>query len=152
MPKEVIRKLHHVGAVVNDIETATRWHVDQLGYEPEGGVIEERIQRVYVQFLQLGGFRLELLEPMTNESPVARFLARGGHINHLCYETADLDDAVLFLRRQYHAVPTFVGWSASMEQARVAFLGKPNGEVIELVQFVPHGLTREEAMLEAGVL
>ncbi len=151
MAKRIIG-LHHVGAVVRNIEAATRWHVDQLGYVPEGGVIEERIQRVYVQFLLLGGFRLELLEPTTNESPVAAFLARGGHINHLCYETGDLDDAVLFFRKQYHAVPTFVGWSASMEQARVAFLGRPSGEVVELVQFVPQGLTCEEAMREAGVL
>lgn len=91
-----MRKLDHLGIAVHSINEARRFW-EALGLEI--GEVEEVPQEgVRVAMLPLGEARIELLEPMSPDSPVARFLAkRGPGIHHVCLASDDVlgDDARL---------------------------------------------------------
>ncbi len=87
-------KIHHLGLAVRSLEEAAAFYRDALGLELAG---REEIpsEGVRVAFLPAGEPRIELLEALGEDSPVARFVAkRGEGIHHICFEVRDLDDAV----------------------------------------------------------
>ena len=95
----MIGKLNHVAIVVTDLEAASRIYREQLGARvssvqslPEHGVS--------CVFVELPNTRIELLQPLGEASPVAKFLERhpAGGMHHLCYEVADLRLAIDHLR------------------------------------------------------
>ncbi len=82
--------LDHIGIAVPSIDEALGFYREALGVEPAG---EERIlgDGVRVVFLPTGESRIELLEPLGEESLVAGFLARrGSGIHHICLRVPDL--------------------------------------------------------------
>jgi methylmalonyl-CoA/ethylmalonyl-CoA epimerase len=94
----VIGKLNHVAIAVSDLAAATATYRDTLGAEvspplpqPEHGVT--------VVFVTLPNTKIELLEPLGADSPIANFVARnpGGGIHHICYEVADIRAAAAVL-------------------------------------------------------
>jgi methylmalonyl-CoA/ethylmalonyl-CoA epimerase len=76
-------RLDHIGIAVPDLERARRDFSRLLGSEPSPvEVVEE--EQVRLCFFDLGGARLELLEPLSPSSPIARFLERGrSGVHHL---------------------------------------------------------------------
>ncbi len=87
----MIGRLNHVAIAVRDIEAASRTYRDTLGAEvsaPEA--IAEH--GVTVVFVALPNTKIELLEPLGADSPIARFLERNpdGGIHHVCYEVDDI--------------------------------------------------------------
>ena len=97
----MIGRLNHVAIAVPDLEAATSTYRDQLGATvseplslPEHGVI--------TVFVDLGNTKLELLHPLGDESPIARFLERNpdGGMHHLCYEVDDIHRAARHLAEQ----------------------------------------------------
>jgi methylmalonyl-CoA/ethylmalonyl-CoA epimerase len=89
-------KLHHVGIVVESIERQTQRYQEFLGLAPVSEVVTDVTQKVNVQFLaeKAGETSVELIEPLPGESPVRRALEKGGGLNHLCFEVADVEEAV----------------------------------------------------------
>lgn len=83
-------KIAHIGIAVHDLTEAVLTY-ERLGFQLER--IEHIEQEgVKVAFLQIGETYLELLQPLHDESPVARFLAkRGEGIHHIAYEVADVE-------------------------------------------------------------
>lgn len=92
----MISKIAHVGIAVESIAAARPFY-EALGLQV--AAIEEVPQEgVRVALIPAGESDLELLEPMSESSPIARFLAqRGPGIHHLCLTTDDVaaDDAKL---------------------------------------------------------
>jgi len=92
----VSRKIDHLGIAVTSIAEARRFW-EALGLEVEE--IEEVPQEgVRVAMLPIGEARIELLEPTTADSPIAKFLAkRGPGLHHVCLASDDVeaDDAQL---------------------------------------------------------
>ena len=92
----MIERIEHVGIAVHSLAEARKT------YEALGMVVE-RIEEVphegvRVAMIRCGESHIELLEPMTESSPIAKFLAkRGPGIHHLCLATDDVraDDARL---------------------------------------------------------
>jgi methylmalonyl-CoA/ethylmalonyl-CoA epimerase len=87
----MIGRLNHVAIAVRDLNAATRIYRDTLGATvsepdalPEHGVT--------VVFVSLPNTKIELLEPLGAESPIAKFLDRNpdGGIHHVCYEVDDI--------------------------------------------------------------
>ena len=87
----MIGKLNHVAIVVPDLEAAVRTYRDTLGAEvseplelPEHGVT--------TVFVMLPNTKIELLHPLGDDSPIARFLERNadGGMHHICYEVDDI--------------------------------------------------------------
>jgi methylmalonyl-CoA epimerase len=92
----VIGKVDHIGIAVRSIEEARKLY-EALGLQVS--FIEEvPVDGVRVAMIPCGETHIELLEPLSEDSPVGRFLAqRGPGIHHLCLGSDDvrMDDARL---------------------------------------------------------
>lgn len=92
----MIRGVDHVGIAVRSI-AESRVFYEALGLAVEA-IEDVPGDQVRVAMIPCGAMRLELLEPTSGESPIARFLERRGPgLHHLCLATDDLgaDDARL---------------------------------------------------------
>ena len=90
-------------------------------------------------FLPLGDTRLELLEPTSENSAIARFIARRGEgVHHICIEVPDIEAALSELRRRGTRLVDEVPRRGA-EGARVAFVhpGGTGGVLIELKEAGP---------------
>ncbi|HEY5674076.1 MAG TPA: methylmalonyl-CoA epimerase [Malonomonas sp.] len=93
-------KINHIGIAVKNLETSIPFYRDQLGMEFEG-TEEVAEQKVRVAFLKVGDSRIELLEPTSADSPVAKFLEKNGEgIHHLAYEVADIATALAAMKEK----------------------------------------------------
>ncbi len=85
-------KLNHLAIVVDDMEAALDFWRESLGLEQSGEIDSVPAEEVDVAFLSLGDARIELIQPTTDDSGVAKYLAkRGPGMHHLCLEVADLE-------------------------------------------------------------
>jgi methylmalonyl-CoA/ethylmalonyl-CoA epimerase len=86
--------IHHVAVVVRSIEASLPRYRGLFGLDPEDEPMIFAPQRVRLCFLPTGpapAARIELVEPIDDESGVARFLAaRGEGLHHVCFATDDL--------------------------------------------------------------
>jgi methylmalonyl-CoA/ethylmalonyl-CoA epimerase len=83
-------KINHIGIAVHNIEEAAKFYTEVLGLKLEG-VQEVPDQKVKVAFLPIGEVRVELIEPTSPESPVAKYLEKSGPgIHHIAYQVADV--------------------------------------------------------------
>ncbi len=87
----MIGRLNHVAIAVPDLEAAAALYRGTLGArvsdaeaQPEHGVT--------TVFIDLPNTKIELLEPLGENSPIAKFLERNksGGIHHICYEVDDI--------------------------------------------------------------
>ncbi|MET0428701.1 MAG: methylmalonyl-CoA epimerase [Microvirga sp.] len=90
----MIGRLNHVAIAVPDLAAASRLYRDTLGADvtaPEA--LAEH--GVTVVFVNLPNTKIELLEPLGEGSPIARFLEKApdGGIHHICYEVDDIAGA-----------------------------------------------------------
>ena len=96
----MIRKVHHVGIVVRDMEQALRFYRDTLGlrihkHEP---IVE---QGVDAALLRLGDSEIELLQPTQPETGIARYLERKGEgLHHICFEVDDVERDLSVLKEK----------------------------------------------------
>ena len=87
-----IQKIDHIGIAVNSIEEALPYYRDILGLEYTGSEVVEE-QKVRVAFLKIGESRIELLEPISEDSPIAGFLEKkGGGIHHIAVKTDSIEN------------------------------------------------------------
>jgi methylmalonyl-CoA/ethylmalonyl-CoA epimerase len=91
-------KLEHIGIATRSLDDALIFWRDALGLEvTQTETVEE--QRVRVAMLPVGEPRIELLEPTSEDSPVARFLEkRGTGIHHLAVRVDDIRATLLRLK------------------------------------------------------
>jgi methylmalonyl-CoA/ethylmalonyl-CoA epimerase len=87
----LIGRLNHVAIVVPDLDAATTIYRDMLGAtvsEP----LELPDHGVTTVFVELPNTKIELLHPLGERSPIARFLQKNpsGGMHHLCYEVDDI--------------------------------------------------------------
>ncbi|MGP1395841.1 MAG: methylmalonyl-CoA epimerase [Inquilinaceae bacterium] len=90
----MIGRLNHVAIAVTDLEAATRLYRDALGATVSDAV-DQPEHGVTTVFVELGNTRIELLAPLGEASPIARFLDRNpdGGMHHLCLEVPDIGAA-----------------------------------------------------------
>ena len=87
----MIGRLNHVAIVVPDLAAATARYQGALGAKVSAPVALPE-HGVTVVFVGLPNSKIELLEPLGAESPIAKFLERNpdGGIHHVCYEVDDI--------------------------------------------------------------
>ncbi len=87
----MLKKIHHVGVVVPNLEQAMSFWRDLLGLRlTKSETIQD--QGVRAALLQIGESEIELLEPLSPDNGVGKFLAkRGGGLHHVCFETEDVE-------------------------------------------------------------
>lgn len=93
----MLTKINHIGIAVNSLAETIPFYRDQLGMAFRG--TEEVVEQlVRVAFLEIGDSKIELLEPTSAESPIAKFLEKNGPgIHHLAYEVKDIEAAIAML-------------------------------------------------------
>jgi methylmalonyl-CoA/ethylmalonyl-CoA epimerase len=86
----MLKKIHHVGVVVPNLDQAMALWRDLLGLRlTKRQTVQD--QGVKAALLQVGESEIELLEPLSPDNGVGKFLARrGGGLHHVCFETEDV--------------------------------------------------------------
>ncbi len=85
-----MKKISHIGIAVEKIADYVGFYRDILGLSVEGEEVVED-QKVKVAFLTVGETRIELLEPTSPESPIAKFIEKKGPgVHHLAFEVEDI--------------------------------------------------------------
>jgi methylmalonyl-CoA/ethylmalonyl-CoA epimerase len=88
MPK--IKKINHVGVVVNDMDKSLAFWRDALGL-PMTGLRDVPVEQSQIAFLPTGDAEVELVRPTSEDSGIARYLAkRGAGMHHICLEVDEL--------------------------------------------------------------
>jgi len=134
----VIKRIDHIGIAVHSIKEALRVYEGALGLELTE-VEEVPEQAVRVAFLPVGESKLELVEPLTTDSGVAKFLEkRGEGMHHICLEVEDIETALQDLAAQ--GIRLIDEQPRQGVHGRVAFLHpqSTHGVLIELIEIEAH--------------
>jgi len=126
---------HHVGVAVRSIEASLDFFIRILGCEQLGEPVDVPPQQVRVCFLRIKpGVKIELVEGLGENSPVAQLLQRiGAGTYHICYEVDNLDEALTRLRAERcRVIQSFEMPKLSLR--RFAFLLSPERRLFELCQ------------------
>lgn len=128
--------MDHVGVAVKNLDEAIRVYTDVLGFKLEGvQVLTER--KVKVAFISTGGdTRIELLEPLSSDSPVAKFLeSRGEGIHHFAVAVENIEAILKELKRKGVVLVDDTPRTGA-EGARIAFIHPKSmrGVLLELVE------------------
>ncbi len=96
----MIKKIDHIGIAVKNLERQKEFYTKILGLACSGiEVVEE--QQVRVALFPVGDIRIELLEPTSASSPIAKFLEKKGEgFHHIAYQVSDLTGALRVLEQQ----------------------------------------------------
>lgn len=85
----MIDRIDHIGIAVESLDASVPFYRDVLGLEDLGRE-EVPSQKVRVAMFRVGEARIELLEPLSPDSPIAQFLEkRGQGIHHIAYSVGD---------------------------------------------------------------
>lgn len=87
----MIGRLNHVAIAVPDLDAASALYRDTMGADVSDAVAQPG-HGVTTVFINLPNTKIELLAPLGDNSPIAKFLERNpdGGIHHLCYEVDDI--------------------------------------------------------------
>lgn len=87
----MLKKIDHLGIAVKSIASARSFYEDVLGLTCEGEEVVAS-QKVKTAFFRIGETHIELLEPTSDESPIAKFLEKNGEgLHHVAYQTDDIE-------------------------------------------------------------
>ncbi|MGU3493139.1 methylmalonyl-CoA epimerase [Xanthobacteraceae bacterium A53D] len=133
----MIGRLNHVAIAVKDITAAAALYRETMGADVSEAVAQHA-HGVTTVFIHLPNTKIELLEPLGENSPIAKFLERNadGGIHHICYE---VDDIIVARDRLKAAGARVLGDG----EPKIGAHGKPvlflhpkdfNGTLVELEQ------------------
>lgn len=131
----MLKQIDHIGIAVKNLEESVAFYRDVMGLEVSAA---EEFNGMQIAFLRIGESELELLEDMTPDGAIARFVAkRGEGIQHVAYRVENIEQALDEMRakglRLIDERPR-----PGARRARVAFLhpSSTKGVLIEFVE--PH--------------
>ena len=133
----MLKRVDHIAIIVHNIEQALVFYRDTLGIIP-GEIKEVPTEQVRIAFLPMGGpgdSEIELIEPISTDSSLSKFLEkRGEGLHHICLEVDDIDAALAEMQEK--------GTPVLDKQPRIAAEGRAifihpkaaNGVLLELVE------------------
>jgi methylmalonyl-CoA/ethylmalonyl-CoA epimerase len=96
MPK--VKRIDHIAVLAGDLENSLAFWRDALGMEL-AGVRDVPAEKSKVAFLPLGGSEIELVQPTSDDSGLARYLEkRGPGMHHVCLEVDDIHGMLAVLK------------------------------------------------------
>ena len=131
----MIGKLNHIAIATPNLDEATKTYANILGVKISAP--QDQFEHgVRVVFIELPNTKIELLEPLGENSPIEKFLEKNknGGVHHICFEVDDIDHAILRLKKDGATV-------LGDGKAKIGAHGKPviflhpkdfNGTLIEL--------------------
>jgi methylmalonyl-CoA epimerase len=135
-----VKRIDHLGIAIADVAAAKRFYEDVLGLKlTREEVVTDQGVRTY--FYPIAGVKLELLESITPDGPIARHIEkRGAGLQHLAVEVDDIVAAIAELKakgvRMLDETPR-----KGVENTRIAFVHPKDthGVLLELVELPKHG-------------
>ena len=93
-------KIHHVGVAVDDLDAAVELYQRVFGAELTHQASNEK-DGLKAAFLRAGEAEVELLQPLRDDTPVGKFLAkRGPGLHHIAVAVPDIDQAIADARAE----------------------------------------------------
>jgi methylmalonyl-CoA/ethylmalonyl-CoA epimerase len=130
-----IKRINHIAILVDDLDATLEFWQDALGLDLTE-IKEVPGEQAKIAFLPMGGSEIELVEPITDDSGLARYLEkRGPGMHHICLEVDDIDGMLIRLKEK--------GIQLINEQAKVGSGGRKyafvhpksaHGVLVELYQ------------------
>lgn len=129
----MLKSLNHIGIAVKSLQESVKIYKDLLGLgEPE--IVELKEMNLKVAIFKLETYKIELVEPTSPDSTIAKFLGkRGPGIHHLCFNVHKIEEKLDLLKSQ--------GVTLIDERPRIGAIGQKvafispkstNGVLIEL--------------------
>ncbi|GLB58111.1 methylmalonyl-CoA epimerase [Cytobacillus sp. NCCP-133] len=96
----MIKKVDHIGIAVRSLDEALPFYTETLQLEFLG-IEEVKSQGVKVAFIKAGETKLELLEPTSQESPIAKFIERRGEgLHHVALGVDSIQDRIKVMKEK----------------------------------------------------
>jgi len=90
----MLRRVSHLGLAVRDLDGAIRLYEEVFGLTVQHRWVA-RADGIEAASFRVGDMEIELMQPLAEDSPVGRFLARRGEgVHHVAYEVDDVGDAL----------------------------------------------------------
>ena len=131
----MLTKINHIGIAVKSLDETLPFYRDSLAM-PFKGIEEVAEQKVRVAMLGIGESKIELLEPTSDDSPVAKFMEKNGPgVHHVAYEVTDIEAAIAQMKAQGARMIDEVPRNGA-HGTRIAFVHpkSSNGVLTELCQ------------------
>jgi methylmalonyl-CoA/ethylmalonyl-CoA epimerase len=128
---------HHLGFVVPSISAAAEGFAASLSASWDSQIIHDPIQRVRVAFFNPADSRnpvFELVEPAGEDSPVTRFLKKGGGLHHVCYEIDELERSLGEARGAGFVMVAAPAPAVAFGGRRIAWVWSRSRLLIELLE------------------
>lgn len=133
-------RINHIGVATPSIEKSIALYRDMLGATKIGEPFDLPPQGVRVCFVDTPNSQIELLEPLGENSPIAKFLEKNplGGQHHVCYEVPDIHEAKAEMEAKgarvlgeprigAHGTPVIFVHPRDMGGVLVEFMETPNG-------------------------
>jgi methylmalonyl-CoA/ethylmalonyl-CoA epimerase len=130
-------KLHHVGIVVDDIESGIQRYKALFGFVPITEVADDPIQKVSVVLLsnpKADGVPIELIAPLTEDSPVSNILKGNVRLYHLCFLVENIEEELKNFRSNGAIVISGPVPAELFDGKKIAFVYTPDKYVVELLE------------------
>lgn len=94
----MLKSLNHIGIAVNSLENSVKIYQDILGLgEPR--IVELQDMKLRVAIFKLQNYNIELIESLSPDTTIAKFLEkRGPGIHHLCFNVDDIEEKLQMLK------------------------------------------------------
>ena len=126
-------RVDHIGYAVKQMDKAIR-AMEAIGYTFEP-TVEDRDRNIYIAFGELDGYRVELVAPMSEGSPVDTQLSRIGPTPyHICYRSSEIEADIERLQNQRFKVMIPLAPAIAFGGKRVVFLQSLSVGLIEIVE------------------
>ncbi len=129
----MIKQISHLGIAVNDLEEAREFYRSVFKLKSSEPIIGCQ-GTIKISMVKVGNVLIELLQPLKNEGPVAKFLEkRGEGLHHICYEVEDIKTEIAFLKETGMEI---LGEPRPGAEGLSVFLhpSKTHGILVELVE------------------
>ena len=126
-------RIDHIGYAVKNIDQA-KTTMEVLGYKFEPTVIDTD-RNINIAFGELDGYKIELVSPISEGSPVDMQLSKIGPTPyHICYKSNDIEADILRLKTARFKVSTPLAPAIAFGNKRVVFMYSLSVGIIEIVE------------------
>ena len=134
----MIRNIDHIAIAVSDLEEALEFWRDTLGLKLTHRE-EVSSQQVDTAFFEIGASKIELVEPTTEDSGIARFVKKNGStMHHIALEVEDLSSMLANLKSKgLHLLNDVPVDGAGGKRSIFIHPNSTGGVLVELYESVP---------------
>ena len=126
-------EVDHIGYAVKNIDKAKK-SMEILGYTFEP-TVEDKDRNIFISFGELDGYRVELVAPMGEGSPVDMYLSKIGPTPyHICYRSSDIETDIAELQKHRFKVSIPLAPAIAFGNKRVVFMYSLSVGLIEIVE------------------